>query len=239
MFLFGCSYNAATGRREIIAISTSEEVALGQKAHNGILKEFTLSSDETLNEKVNRIGKRLVRVSDRQDYQYHFYVIDKKEFNAFTTPGGHIYFHAGLLEHLSTDDQIAGVLAHEIGHCAAKHTIKKYQAALGYNFLGNLVLNRIGGGAQQIANLSSGVIMNLAFSAYGRKDEYEADRLAIKYMYLAGYDIDGMIGVLKVLEQASKGASKTPLILRSHPYLKDRITAAKQEIVNIKVKFGE
>src|SRR5262249_26854313 len=122
------------------------------------------------------------------------------------------------------------VLAHEIGHCSARHTVKKYQAALGYDFVSKLVLNRIASDtARQLASVGGGLVANIAMSAYGRQDEYEADHLGIKYMRLAGYDLNGMIRTFEVLKANSKG-SEPPAILQTHPHLDDRIKAVEKEI---------
>ncbi len=239
----GCStlgtYNPATGRSEFILIPTSEEVLMGQSIHAQILTENQLSTNEESLARVDRVGQRLALLSDRQDYPYHFFLIEKDEFNAFTTPGGNIYFYTGLLNHLETDDQVASVLAHEIGHCAARHTVKKFQAALGYNLLGSIIFSQfeMGAIAQKIAGLSSNAVMNIVFSAYGRQDEFEADRLGIKYMYLAGYKLEAMGETFEILKKGSKEEGP-PLILRSHPYLEDRIEAAKKEIETVEAKYG-
>jgi len=239
--LAGCTtYNAATGRHEFIAISTTEEISLGQAIHEEILKENTLSEDAARLEKVKTIGSKLAQVSDRQDYVLTFHVIEKDELNAFTTPGGNVYFYAGLMDKLKTDDQIAFVLAHEIGHGAARHTIKKFQAALGYNLIGSLILSQLNleDQSKELAVLGSGALMSVVFSAYGRQDEYEADRLGVKYMYLAGYDPQAAIESLEVLKSESHG-SYVPLILRSHPYIDDRIEAVKKEMSTVKYQYGE
>ena len=237
----GCSvfgtYNPATGRNEFIAISTPEEVNMGQQIHQSLEKQYQFSTDQAKLDRLENISQRIAQVSDRQDYQYEFYLIEKDEYNAFTIPGGFVYIYTGLFDKL-TDDQVASVIAHEIGHCAAKHTIKKFQAAMGYNLVGRLVLSQVDGGtSQQIASLSAGVLSNVIFSAYGRKDEYEADRLGVKYMHLAGYDMQGSVQALEFLLKESKGPD-VPLILRSHPHLEDRIDAIKLEIYKVKTQFA-
>lgn len=233
LFLTGCAslgtYNPATGRKEFIFISTPEEVSLGNNLHQNLSKKFKFSDETKDTERIRRIGQRLAQVSDRRDYQYQFFLIEKNEMNAFTTPGGRIYVFSGLIDKLRSDDEVASVLAHEIGHCAARHTVKKFQAALGYNLVGSIILGQVGEGAQQIASMSSNMIMNIVFSAYGRKDEYEADRLGIKYLHLAGYDPRASITMLQILQRESKGAG-APTVLRSHPHIPDRIEAAKKEI---------
>ena len=241
VFLAGCStvYNAATGHNEFIMVSTPEEVSMGKSAHQGVPQANTLSTDQTVISRINTIGQRLARFSDRQDYPYNFYVIEQDDLNAFTVPGGNVYIYSGLVKKLKTDDQIASVLAHEIGHCAARHTIKKFQAALGYNLIGGLVLSalQVDSGTKQLAAMGSNTVMGLVFSAYGRQDEYQADQLGVKYMALAGYDPRGSIEALEVLRNEMKNDRKVPLILRSHPYLEDRIEQVKKEIINLRVKY--
>ncbi|MCB9772443.1 MAG: M48 family metalloprotease [Candidatus Omnitrophica bacterium] len=223
------SYNAATGRQELIFISTPQEVAMGQTVHKQITATEKLSKDSELIARVNRIGKKVASASDRQDYQYHFYVIEKNEINAYTVPGGGIYIYTGLLNELKSDDEIAAVLGHEIGHCAARHTVKKFQAALGYDFLSEIVLSKVDQQMQQLAAMGSGAVMTLVTSAYSRSDEYQADQLGLKYMRRAGYDLNGMVKSFEVLAKEGGGGS-TPLILRTHPYIADRIKAVKEEI---------
>ena len=232
--LAGCAslktYNPATGQKEFIFISAADEIKLGESIHRQILEQYSLSADPALNQKVNTVGERLAHISDRQDYAYQFSVIDDKELNAFTIPGGHIYIFRGLLERLKSDDQLASVLAHEIGHCAAKHTVKKFQAAMGYNLISSIALGALGEGpSQQLASLGTNAVMQITFSAYGRKDEYQADNLGLKYLRLAGYDTRAMIEVFEILKAASEGA-EPPAILSTHPHLNDRIVAVQEQI---------
>ncbi len=240
--LCGCAtlgeFNSATGRKEFILIPTDAEVSMGKNIHQEIVAQYGLVTQKAQLDRLQSIGRRLARVSDRQDYQYNFFLVNGKDINAFTTPGGNVYFFVGLLNKLTTDDQIAAVLAHEIGHCAARHTIKKYQAQLGYNLIGSIIFSQVqmGEGVKQTAQLASNAAMQLAMSAYSRQDEYEADRLGVKYMYLAGYNLNGMIETLQVLERESKGA-KPPLILSTHPYVSDRIKAAQEEIKSASLKY--
>jgi len=238
LFLQGCSslgtYNAATGRNEFVIISTATEVSMGEDIHADILKDNDLSSEGNENYRLENVGKRLLRVSDRQDYQYNFFVIDKDEMNAFTTPGGNIYIYTGLLNKLKTDDQLAAVIAHEIGHCSAKHVVKKFQAALGYNFIGSLILNQVDfqTSTRNILKSNSNLVMDLVFAAYSRKDEYQADRLGLKYMHLAGFDLNGMIEAFEILDSETESVH-SPTMLRSHPYLSDRIDMVKKNIPEV------
>ncbi len=239
IFLQGCTtFNPATGRNEFIFISTDYEIELGKNMQEEVLKQYKLSNDAENVARVQRIGERVARVSDRQDYKYHFYLLDSKEINAFTMPGGNVYFFSGLMEKLSTDDEIAAVLSHEVGHCAARHVIKKFQAGMGYNLIAALVLSRLESeSTQQLAQEAGNAGMGLVMNAYGRQDEYQADSLGVKYMYLAGYNLDGMINTLNVLKKEGE-TSNTPAILRTHPYVEDRIKAVQKEIDGAPQKYG-
>ncbi len=233
--LIGCgtlgTYNPATGRQELIFIPTNEEVAMGQKMHQQILSQYKLSTQPDQVNRVQRIGQRLAQVSERQDYTYQFFVLEDKGLNAFTIPGGRVYIFTGLLDKLTSDDQVAAVLGHEIGHCSGRHTIKKFQASVGYNLIGNIVLNELGSGQQagRLVAMSADKLMQLVFSAYGRQDEFEADHIGLRYLDWAGFQQRGMVEAFDILEKNSEGSS-VPLILRTHPYIKDRIAAIEQEI---------
>jgi predicted Zn-dependent protease len=239
LLMVGCTtiYNPATGKKESILLSTPTEVSMGEDLHKSIAKEYQFS---TYPDKVNRlqeIGRRLSTISDRQDYQYHFYLIDKDELNAFTTPGGFVYVYTGLFDKLKTDDAIAGVVAHEIGHCAARHIAKKFQASLGYSIVGTIVLSQVNAEARAIASQSSDAAMNLVFSAFSRGDEYQADSLGIKYLFLAGYNLNGMIEAFELLQKETKG-DFVPLWLRTHPYIQDRIKRVKEEVILAPYTYG-
>lgn len=241
IFLTGCAswgtYNAATGRHEFIIIPTTDEIAMGENINQDLRRQYKFVDEGPQLDRLRRIGLKVAQVSDRQDFSYHFYLIEAKELNAFTVPGGSVYMYTGLMDKLATDDQIASVLAHEIGHCAARHTVKKFQAALGYNLIGNLVLGQIESQAtQDLAALTSGMVMNVVFSAYSRHDEYEADKLGVKYTYLSGYDPNASVESLEILQKEMKGL-RMPLILQSHPFLEDRIKEVKKEIPLVKGEF--
>lgn len=219
-------------------ISTPSEVAMGKSVHQSVAKKYKFPDSPAQLERLRRIGERLAKVSDRQDYEYHFYLLEDDAMNAFTTPGGNIYVNTGLLDKLKSDDQVASVLAHEIGHCAARHTIKKFQAALGYNIISAIVISQITEDqAKRITALSTNAVMSIIFSSYSRKDEYEADRLGLKYMHQSCFQPRAAVETFRILEAEEKGP-QVPLILRSHPYIHDRILMAEQEIKSLDRKYG-
>ncbi|MCM8762811.1 MAG: M48 family metalloprotease, partial [Candidatus Omnitrophica bacterium] len=134
--LSGCSpeYNLATKREEMIYYSTEREVKMGYNIDKELAKEkdFKLADDPLLQKRVEDIGRRLVDVCDRKEIDYHFKVLADNEVNAFALPGGYIYINKGLIEKTASDDELAAVIGHEIGHIVARHSVKKLQAAMGY-----------------------------------------------------------------------------------------------------------
>jgi len=233
--LNGCAnigtYNPATGHREFILISSRQEVAMGNDIHRQLESEYKIVENGPLAEKVRRIGSDVAAVADRQEFEYQFYLIDKDEMNAFTVPGGRIYVFKGLAEKLKTDDAIAAVLAHEVGHNTAKHSVKKFQTALGYSLLSYIFFKQLHmkENTRRIAALGTGVLSSIIFAAYSRQDEYQADMLGLRYMSLAGYNPQGMVDAFEILE-AEKQRGGEPEFLRTHPHLEDRIKRAKQLI---------
>lgn len=223
----GCAtiYNPATEKKEFIFITTPMEVALGQNTAMQVAKQYTFIKDSRQVNKVTEIGEKLAKVSDRTDLKYHFSVVEDKEINAFTMPGGYIYINSGLLD-ITTDDELACVIGHEIGHVAARHIAKKLQAQLGYDILMNIAVQNASVRQMQQA---IDITFNLVELGYSREDELLADRLGAKYAYKAGYNPYAMISFLKKLKEKDKD-ELGPVFLRSHPYASQRIQMMEKEI---------
>jgi beta-barrel assembly-enhancing protease len=227
LLMSGCAtlYNPATEKKEIVLITTPMEVLLGQNTAMQVAKQYSFVKDPKQVNKVTEIGEKLAKVSDRTDLKYHFAVVEDKEINAFTMPGGYIYINSGLME-MTNDDELACVIGHEIGHVAARHIAKKLQVQLGYDILMNIALrNTSVSQMQQAIDLT----FNLAQLGYSREDELLADRLGAKYAYKAGYDPRAMITFLKKLKEKDKD-EMGPVFLRSHPYASKRIEMMEQQI---------
>src|SRR3989338_191388 len=230
LLMSGCAtlYNPATEKKEIVLITTPMEVMLGQNTAMQVAKQYSFVKDPQRVNKVTEIGDKLAKVSDRTDLKYHFAVVEDKEINAFTMPGGYIYINSGLLE-MTNDDELACVIGHEIGHVAARHIAKKLQTQLGYDILMNVALKNASVRHMQQA---IDVTFNLAQLGYSREDEFLSDRLGAKYAYKAGYNPHAMISFLKKLNEKDKD-QMGPVFLRSHPYTSQRIKMMEKEISTI------
>jgi predicted Zn-dependent protease len=236
-FICGCAtlYNPATGKKEFIVINSATEQAIGKNTAAEIAKKYPLASDPALQSRISAIGRRVVAASDRQDIEYKFYVVEDKELNAFTLPGGLIYVNRGLAEAFN-DDELAYVIAHETGHIAARHIAKKLQANMTYQLLLGMAFATAGKNAGQSAQtLAQGadVVFNLVELKYSRNDEYEADRLGVKYAHNAGFDPYASLSALEKLKKNQGSASKVLQYFRTHPYVEDRIKALKEIILQL------
>lgn len=235
LFLCGCAtvYNPATEKKELIFIDSAQEAQIGRgMAEEIVRRESKMLRDPTRQLFVNKIGQRIAAVSERRELVFHFAVLDDPDLNAFALPGGYVYIYSGLLNRL-TEGETAAVLAHEVGHVAAKHSVKKMQSVLGYNLLMGLALAGFGPRnpelAQEIAN-ASGTVYDLLLRGYGREDELLADKLAVRYLFKAGYDPDSMVRALEILMRESGPGGRMFEILSTHPRMQERIRRVREEI---------
>lgn len=229
--LSGCftsSYNVATEQEEIIFVSDQKEVSLGESFAKQIEHKYELDDDYTLQQKVDRIGQALVSVCDRQEIQYHFKVLKVKEVNAVSLPGGFIYVNRGLIDKVTSDDELAAALAHEIGHIVAKHAVKRIQGVTGYTLFRILLSGK---GSQQELSRGADIAFGQLFLAYAREDELLADRLTVKYLKKANFNPEAALTLLEKLKEVNKKEPIRPInYARTHPYIPDRMRVVKEEL---------
>lgn len=235
LILPSCSINPATGEQQFTGLmSPQQEVAVGASEHQQIIKEYGgIYNHPGLQAYVNDIGQKLARGSDRRDVQYHFTLLNSPVVNAFALPGGYIYITRGILAVANSEDELAGVIAHEIGHVAARHQAARYSQGV-LASLGAVVLSAAIGSEGINEALSIGT--NLYMSSYSREQENEADKLGVRYLSRAGYDTMGVSRFLANMENylnvevkaAHKPASEFSYF-SSHPDTGERVQAAAIE----------
>ncbi len=236
--LTGCSteYNLATKQEEKYYYSTDKEVAMGQAINRQVEKELKFSNDPLQKKRVEDIGKKIAAVSDRKEIDYYFQVLDDDTVNAVSLPGGYVYVNSGLLDKVANDDELACVLAHEVGHIVARHSIKKLQAMQSYSILRLLVA--VAPGTGEVGSAADAAFLQFLLG-YSREDELLADQLGARYAKLAGYNPRAMITFLTRLQDINR---RMPLQERSyfktHPYVPDRIRVVKQELGE-QISFGD
>ncbi len=201
-------------------ISVAQEQEMSTQMAAEISKQMTISNDPVLNQQVNQIGQRLVAALPDKQFNYEFRVVQDASPNAFTIPGAKIYVHTGLFKFVSDQNELAGVLAHEIGHAYERHPAKGMSRYIGVQTLSQLLFkdqqNRLG-------NIAINIAQNGALMKYGRDDEREADELGFYLLKRAGYNPpDGLRRFLIKLDQLAKSGSG-PSFLSSHPPTPERI----------------
>ncbi len=181
---------------QLILISRSQEIEIGKEVAAAIEKQYGVWDDPVQSRRVERIGRSLVAVCERKDMPYSFKILnERKELNAFAAPGGPIYITRALLEALESDDEVAFVLGHEIGHVAGDHIRKQISQAIA----GSLLLDILTGGSSQLVRLGSDIMFSLYQSGYSRQHERDADTRGVRYMRAAGYNPVAAITALRKL----------------------------------------
>jgi predicted Zn-dependent protease len=236
--LAACTVNPATGQQSFTAfMSPDDEIRVGAREHPKILKEFGGAyEDAALNDYVRRVGQSLARVSELPDLKFTFTVLNDPKVNAFALPGGYVYITRGLLALADNEAEMAGVLAHEIGHITARHTAQRYSQAVAAN-IGLTILGVLG----QAAGAPAGTGELISFGAqaalqsYSREQELEADLLGVRYMTRVGYSPQGMVSFFDKLDahtrlEATIAGNATAAdqfgIMSTHPRTADRIEQA-------------
>jgi beta-barrel assembly-enhancing protease len=216
-------------------ISEDREQEIGNTMAAEINPHLPLVHEPLLNAYVRAVGQTLATVSERPNLQYRFYIVNTDAVNAFALPGGHIYVTRGLIDRTKSGGEFAGVLAHEIGHVAARHGVDKLQRQLRTGSLVNVLYNMILGGEPELLRENALQLANVVWTArHSRSDEHEADRLAVRYMLRTGAQPTAIVSLLESLlvEEQGQRSPYGPLQgwLSSHPLTSERISDAEQSI---------
>jgi predicted Zn-dependent protease len=199
--LVSCAVNPATGGANVVLATSSALDDIGLEMYEQLRQQGAFYDDPEVQAYVSRIGQSLVAVSDMPDATFTFTVIDNPAINAYATPGGYVYVNRGLLAYLDTEDELAGVLAHEIGHVTARHSARQKTARTTSKVLSVTTLILTGSGSLAGAADTYGAQL---ISGYGREMELEADSLGARYMHKAGYNTDALLEVIGVLKDQER-----------------------------------
>ena len=216
-------------------LNERDEIKLGTQLHRQATKKFRLT-DVGLN-RVERIGQRVARTSARPNLLYKFHVIENREINGLSLPGGHIYITTGLLK-IANDDELASVLAHEVGHIAARHSLKTLKKRKEYNDFAKSIgeLTGVAGDIGRELGEMLGQGLGEGFLLiHSREEEREADYLGVRGMAKAGFDPQGMVTMFQKLQRIQ---GQTPDLITSllsdHPDVQERIDNTRYEIARIR-----
>src|ERR1700719_4392291 len=209
--------------------SIEKEIALGKALAQQVERQAKIIDDPVIAEYVNRVGQNLVRNSDAK-VPFTIKVIDSEDVNAFALPGGFFFVNSGLILKADTEAELAGVMAHEIGHVAARHGTR--QATRGeLAQLATIPLIFMGGWAGYGVRQAASVLVPVGFLSFSRAFESEADMLGLQYMYKTGYDPEAFVDFFEKIESLEKKKPGTMAkVFSTHPPTEDRITTAQKNI---------
>lgn len=224
--LAGCVTNPATGKSSLNLISEEQEISLGAEAEPQFIEENGgLVQSQTVRDYVTRLGLELAAVSERPHLPWTFNVLDSEVINAFALPGGKVFVSRGLIEKMTNEAQLAGVLGHEVGHVTAQHVNSRMSQAL--------IIQGIAVGASvagevadddtlRVLGVGAGVGGGVYLLKFGRDQESESDELGVRYMTKLGYNPHGQVQVMQILQEAQDSGGG-PEFFATHPLPQTRI----------------
>ncbi len=206
-------------------VSQQQEIEMGAQYAQQINAQLPIITDPLVNQYINTLGQQLVRVADTRGLEWHFYVVNSPDVNAFAVPGGYIYINRGLIERAERMDQVAGVLGHEIGHVTNRHSVKQMEQQNGAQIgltLGCILQPSICN--SQVGATAINLGANAVFAKFSRGDEAEADQAGIQYTTKAGIDPRGIPEMFQILlneRQTQPGLLEA--WFQTHPLEENRI----------------
>jgi predicted Zn-dependent protease len=213
-------------------LSVQEEQALGRQMNGEIRRGLVFLPDRVVEAYVREIGADILRAAGPQPFEYHFYVIEDVDINAFAAPAGHIYVNTGTILAARNVSELAGVIAHEIGHVAERHIAENYNrqrnTGIGVRAAALAAAIFAGPAAASAAQLGGSLAGVAYINSFGREAELEADSFAVDTLPRAGYDPNGLVTFFQTLQGENGGAPSD--FLSSHPATADRAAAARARI---------
>lgn len=216
LVISNCARNPVTGKRQVVTMSEEQELAMGQQADPQIIAQFGLYADSSIQRYMRQRGQAMAALSHRPGIDYGFRVLNSPVINAFATPG-YVYFTRGIMAHFNNAAQFEGVLGHELGHIAARHSViqQRNQLLSQVGLLAGIIISPQFGRFAETASQGLGLLM----LKNGRDDEREADRLGVEYSTKAGFDATEMADFFITLQRKGEEQTQSPLptFLSTHP----------------------
>ena len=223
-FVVACCCFVGLRPAEAGMISLEDEIKMGRETAQSLEAKYGLSQDYYLNERVDRIGQRLAAVCGRNEITYSFKVLNSNEVNALACPGGFIYVFKGLMDYMPSDTELAGVLGHEVGHVAKKHTVHSIEKQLWTSLILLAATRGQGLGLVQAAQQA-------LFAGYSRTDERGADKEGVNNTIKAGFNPYAMLITVQKLDDLSKqGGGSNYGLFSSHPEPEERVKRVVKQL---------
>ena len=216
----GCAVNPITGKEELMLVSLQQDIEIGRKYAPEIEKQMGgRIADEELQNYIDGVGQSIVRVSDNHDFEYHFVALNDKSVNAFALPGGYVFITKGMLANLTTEAQLAGILAHETVHIVVRDSSNMMSNQIGADILLSVVTSEE---TPRSVLTAADVARQIIGLKYSREDERTADLGGMDYMVSAGYNPYGMVETMQMLQNQQQ--FRPVEFLSTHPAPENRIS---------------
>ncbi len=220
LLVAGC---AALGTSGINLISVEEEWELGEQFEAELAEELDPYKDPMITE----MGQRIVAETRKADLPWRFYVVEDESINAFNVPGGLVYVHSGLIEQVS-DEEVAAVIGHEIGHGVARHGTQRMTQQYGLAIIAGAVLGEDPG---VISEIVAQIVAGGAISQFSQSQEFGADELGVRFMHDAGYDANGMVALLeRFIDMRDTDPGRMQQFFATHPSAEERLQRVRQQV---------
>jgi len=211
----------------VSAMTIQEEIELGKIFIRKVKSQLPIIEDQDILEYVRYVGNRLLENVPEKNFDFNFYVIREQTYNAFAGPGGHVFIHSGLLENMTDELELAGILAHEIAHVICRHISERIDRSKKMSMAtlaGTIAGILIGGNVGAAMIYGSAAAQQSMFLAYTREDEREADQNCLRYLRDAGYNGKGLLSSLKKIRKVSWiDTSDIPTYMMTHPAINERL----------------
>ncbi len=216
----GCAVNPITGEEELIFFPEQQDIEIGMQYAPEVEKELKgRIEDQVLQNYIDGVGQKIAKISHRPDFDYHFVAVNDKSINAVALPGGYIFITKGMLSKLESESQLAGVFAHEIVHVVARDTANMMSKQIGIDLLFAAAVTQTSSrGAVTMADLARQIVL----LKYSRNDERDADTYGMDYMVRAGYNPNGAVDTMQMLER--EDSIRTVEFMSSHPSAANRVS---------------
>jgi predicted Zn-dependent protease len=229
LLIISCAVNPVTGKRQLVFMSEAQEIALGAKYDPQVLATFGAYEDADLQSFVQAEANEMGLISHRPKLEYHVKILDSPVVNAFATPGGYVYLTRGILAQFNNEAEVTGVLGHEMGHIAARHSVTQQAKQT----VGQLLVITGMIASKKFAQYADYAMqgMQLLFLKFSRDDEVQADALGVEYSSKIGYDAKKMADFFQVLNKMSMAESEggVPTFLSTHPDPGDRYNSVNRD----------
>lgn len=238
VLFIGCtSKTPYTNRSQLILLSQSQELALGEQTYKETLDKSKVITNTNQAKMVKNIGAKIAQVANKKDYEWEFNLVQNNQKNAFCLPGGKVVVYTGIFSVAHNEDQLATVISHEIAHALARHGAERMSQSMvaqGIQVVGNIVVGSQAPQYTQAFNVAYGLGSQYGvLMPYGRMQESEADEIGVHLMHQAGYDLNE---ALKFWENMSQGNSEGIEFFSTHPNSKTRIENIKRIIKELNKK---